>query len=343
MILDSTTTVTNIQLFFGSPRVFLASSLLFEVVDFGTKLGEQATASVALINERLGGGDFSQGYLVTELEVPVYQPNQVILRLNLDAPIIFIPSRVEVKEGPTIVVDLGRVTVFHDSGPIDKPPDFLEYDIDMRDMNAHITEGDSCDPAAYEDRAIIKKFDMHFNVSARNCQNFELPETKLSGKLPEMNIFMTKEKLRDILIVAGSIKPETFVTKTDQRVQQTALQAPFQTLASSQLDIRPEQTSRTWILDSFFEIGALNISLRDTKESTSDRGTSLARVSMNGIRAKFDLTNQDMFLDAKLDRLRVKDRTPVNKTSAAKNLVASPKGMLVLIFLGANLQIEGYG
>lgn len=322
MTLDSTLDCNTIQLHFGSPRVFLASSLLFEVVDFGTRLGAQAQEAVALINE-LNGGDFSQGYIVTELAPVEVLPKQLVLKLNLDAPIVFIPSRVDIKEGPTIVVDLGRVTIFHDSGRVDlPPPDFLDYDINMRDLNAYITEGSSSDPVCYEDRAVIKKFDMHFNVSARNSQNLELPETKLSGKLPEMNIFVTKEKLRDILIVAGSIKPDAFVTEISPDGSPVI---PHKgTLATSQQNVPKVQ--RQWLLDSFFEVGALNVMMRDTNQATSDRGIALIRLSLNGLRAKFDLSNQDMTLDAKLDRLRVKDRTPMNKTSVAKNLVASPKG-----------------
>jgi hypothetical protein len=322
MTLDSTLEKNTINLHFGSPRVWLASSLLFEVVEFGQNLGTQAQESVALITERMGGGviDFSRGYVVTEL-APVYQEQQLVLNLNVDAPIVFIPSRVDVKEGPTIVVDLGRVVIFHDSGPVDPAPEFFDYNIDMRDLNAYITEGDSCDPVGYEDRAIIKKFDMHFNLRARNSQNLAHPATKLHGKLPKMNIFVTKQKIRDILIVANSIKPEAFVS-AEAIEPEPADPTAKSSLASQQGPL----LQREWLLDSFFEVDALNVMLRDTAQSSSDRGAALVRVCLNGLRVKFDLSNQDMKLDTKLDRLRLKDRTPANKSTIAKNLVASPKG-----------------
>jgi hypothetical protein len=308
-----------ITLHFGSPKVYMASSLLFEVADFGTKLGAQATEKMALMAERMGGtADLTQGYTVSALPPAEEKPKRLMLNLNVDAPIVFVPSRTEEKAGPTIVVDLGHVVVSHDSGEqSDTVPDFANFIIDMNDLNVFITEGDNDDRAVYEDGAVIKKFGMHFVVGVRNSQNPELPATRLSGKLPEMNVFVTKEKLRDILIVASSMLPPQAAP---------ALPAPSQ--ATTKTVVTPvRETKKEFVLEAFFSIEAFNLILRDTTESETRRGTALARISFNGLETNFAMTNEAMNLEVKLDRLRIKDRMQGNKKHAVtKNLVASPKG-----------------
>lgn len=330
-------TTTAIKLHFGSPKVFLASSLLFEVVDFGTSLGSQASTSMALMSDRLGGADLTQGYSVATSDVVevVEDPKRMMLYLNVDAPLIFVPSCTDEKKGPTIVIDLGRVVVDHDSGIYQgKPPDFFHYKIDMTDLNAFITEGDSADPKAYDDGAIIKKFNMHFDVGVRTNQNSEIAATKLAGKLPEINVFVTKEKLRDILIVASSIKPPEgpkALPSTEVTTTTTTITTATPTPTSKPTTTVATPTKREFILDASFSIEAFNLMLRDTTEGTAfpvtRRGTALARISFNGLETNFVMSNEDMGLDVKLARLRIKDRTAQNKKSPlAKNLVASPKG-----------------
>lgn len=319
---DKTTTAINLH--FGSPKVYLASSLLFEVAEFGAKLGAQAGESMILMSERMGGNtDLTQGYTVAVDVGPVtVQPKRMMLYLNVDAPLVFAPSRTEEKKGPTIVIDLGRVVVEHDSGLYaEVVPDFMNYKIDMTDLNAFITEGDSSDPKAYEDGAIIKKFGMHFNVGVRSAEKPDLPATKLLGHLPEINVFVTKEKLRDILIVTSSIiPPETLAAGEAQSTKQTTVAAP--TTAHK----------KEFVLDAFFSIERFNLILRDTTEgiATTRRGNPLARISFTRLETKFVMTNEKMDLDVKLNRFSVKDR--LNKDSAiSKNLITSPKGKSVEI------------
>lgn len=329
----------EIKLHFGSPKVYLASSLIFEVADFGTKLGAKAAENMALMAERMGGTtDLTQGYSVTEVAPVVDQPKRMKLYLDVDAPLIFVPSCIEEKKGPTIVVDLGRVVVDHDSGAIEGPaPEFMNYKIDMKDLNAFVTEGDSSN-VDYEDGAVIKKFDMHFHVGVRNSQNSELPATKLNGKLPEINVFVTKEKLRDILIVASSIKPpESLTSPTEQ---------PAINAATPSTAVVTTTSTKEFVLDAFFAIEKFNLMLRDTSESESEkekaspqsrRGRALARISFNGLQTKFAMTSEKMNLDVQLQRFRVKDRTSLNKLSpVTKNLVASAKG----ITKDGNLQFD---
>lgn len=319
MTLQQDATTMGIILHFGSPKVFLASSLLFEVADFGAKLGAQAAEKMALMTERMGGADLTQGYTISDLPPVEEKPKRMTLNLNVDAPIIFVPSRTEEKAGPTIVVDLGHVVVSHDSGEQGATvPDLMSYIIDMNDLNVFITEGDNDDRAIYEDGAVIKKFGMHFVVGVRNSQNTDLPATRLSGKLPEMNVYVTKEKLRDILIVASSMLPPP---------DAKALPAPTPAKVVAITPLKPAK--KEFILDAFFSIEMFNLILRDTTESEDRRGTALARISFSGLETKFAMTNQSMNLEVKLDRFRVKDRMKGNKIHAVtKNLIASPKGKL---------------
>jgi len=335
MVYKMANNTMDIQLHFGSPRVFLVPSFLFEVADFGTKLGTKAADNIALMTDRLGGVGIAQGYTVNAVAVEEVR-QRMILHIEVDAPIVFVPAKTDVKEGPCIVVDLGRVSVNHDSGSLDVAvPDHGEFNIMMKDLNAYITDAETL--VQDDDRAIIKKFDMLFQVGVRTNQDKRLPATKIKGKLPNMDIFITKEKLRDILTIVGAVLPPASLTSPPPDT--TALATKTTTVTKAPVKNIEEKEE---LLEAFFAIEGFHLTFRDTGgadkkgkgvEHAYKKGTSLIKICFKGIEASIGMTNRSINIGAKLDRFRVKDRTVQNrKNDITKSLLASPKGTTMIAF-----------
>jgi len=190
------TTYTSLKVDFLSPRIYVYSRILTDLLEYINSLVER-------IQIPSTGKSTEQPDKTPKTETTTKAPwKRQIMIFNITAPVVIVPSNFRNVSGPCLVVDLGHINVNSDSKDISR---YDEFKIEMSDLYASIIDSSSI----FTDRLtgnLVEKFAIRLNINKirEAATDKDTQDIIVKGNLPVLRMTLSPEKLRDLLLVVVS-------------------------------------------------------------------------------------------------------------------------------------------
>eukprot|EP01126_Amoeba_proteus_P024051 TRINITY_DN2416_c0_g2_i3.p1 TRINITY_DN2416_c0_g2~~TRINITY_DN2416_c0_g2_i3.p1 ORF type:complete len:1216 (-),score=264.47 TRINITY_DN2416_c0_g2_i3:36-3185(-) len=341
-------------------RIFYSKTSVQTLVDVFKAPPSLAMADLAVAATK--GVEELKVVAAQRIKYMLEQKNKLLIHFDVHAPIIYFPQDFVSLSCINLVVNLGHIIISHNSSSreihvtssqhrteVSEDYFYNQYSIELKGIHVftiHKHFSLLMDPVPLDEissRALVAPFDIHFVVKLLTVPTNDLPQAKVSGSLPVLEFYVTKEKIVDLMTVIDAVSS----TVVDEQVKVEQMNIVD---SSTTKQHHFKDSSRSKVLQGTptivqaqvtFKISRLVLSLRSSSEKLAPdgpAGTPLVDATMNDLVTVLTVGTDIICMNMELYRFSIVSRTIHSLvTDKAQYIIYTPNDVDLEKFISINV------